>query len=146
MNVKDLPKDLANLLESHDLIVFDGVCVFCSGFFRFIVKHDRQERFHFATAQSPLGQSLYEALGLPTDNFETNLIITNGKIHQRLDAFAAAMAALGPPWSALGALRYLPRRVKDPAYHLIARNRYRLFGRTEACLIPEAPLKSRFLE
>lgn len=145
MHTKDLPTALATRLHGHDLIVFDGTCVFCSYFFRFIVKHDWQKRFHFATAQSPLGQSLYKAMGLPTDDFETNLIITNGQIHQRLDAFAAAMRALGRPYAALSVLRYLPKPIKDPAYHLIARNRYRLFGRTDTCLVPDAAVKARFL-
>ena len=139
-----LPPEFARRIP-QDLIVFDGHCVFCSSFFRFMVKHDRQQHFKYATAQSSLGQDLYRALGLPTDDFQTNLIITNGQIYQRLDAFAAAMARLGPPYSALKLLRYLPGVIKDPAYHLIARNRYKIWGRTEACLLPTPDLRQRFL-
>ncbi|MBH1973590.1 MAG: DUF393 domain-containing protein, partial [Rhodobacteraceae bacterium] len=89
-----LPPALRASLGGRNLIVFDGECVFCSAFFRFMLKHDRREIFHFATAQSPLGQALYAALNLPLTEFETNLVITHGQIHQRLDAFAAAMAEL----------------------------------------------------
>ena len=144
--VADLPADLAARLTGRDVIVFDGVCVLCSGFFRFVLRHDRRARFGFATAQSPLGQALYRALDLPTDDFETNLVIVDGRVYQRLDAFAAAMRALGWPWAGLSALRWLPAALKDPAYHAIARNRYRLFGRTDTCLIPTPDLRARFLE
>lgn len=144
MNTQTLPTDLRATVPSH-LIVFDGECVLCSGFFRFMLRHDRAARFHFALAQSPLGARLYTALDLPTQEFETNLVIVDGVIHQKLDAFAAAMGAIGWPWWALSALRFLPAPVKDPAYSVIARNRYRLFGRTPSCMIPDAALRARFL-
>lgn len=131
---------------SEDLIVFDGECVLCCGFFRFMLEHDHQERFVFATAQSPLGQVLYRDLGLPTDDFETNLVRVEGVTYQRLDAFAAAMGTLGWPWRALTALRHLPAALKDPAYHLIARNRYSLFGRHQSCMIPTPELRRRFAD
>lgn len=146
MDVSDLPDDLQAALAGRDLIVFDAVCVLCCGFFRFMHRHDHVERFHFATAQGDLGQDLYTALGLPTDDFETNLVIIDGRIHQRLDAFLAAMTALGWPWRALAALRILPGRLKDAAYHRIARNRYAIFGRYDTCLVPDADLRARFLD
>ena len=139
-----LPPALKTVLGSRDLIVFDGVCVLCSGFFHFILRHDTQQHFQFATAQSPLGQQLFSALNLPTQDFETNLVITNGQIHQRLDAFAAAMQRLGGIWHLPAIVRHLPNALKDPAYHAIARNRYRLFGRMDACLIPDPALHARF--
>ncbi|WP_234995142.1 thiol-disulfide oxidoreductase DCC family protein [Ruegeria meonggei] len=135
----------AAMPDSGDLIVFDGECVLCSGFFRFMVAQDTAQRFRFATAQSPLGQRLYAELGLPTDNFEKNLVVVDGVTHQRLDAFAAAMRALPGVWPVLSLCRFLPGPVKDPLYYAIARNRYKIFGRTEACLIPETSLRSRFL-
>jgi predicted DCC family thiol-disulfide oxidoreductase YuxK len=143
--ISALPETLQTRLGGQDLIVFDGVCVLCSGFFRFILRHDRRAAFRFATAQSPLGQALYQALDLPTAAFETNLVLINGKIYQRLDAFAAAMQHLGGVWRLFGGLRLLPAWVKDPLYHLIARNRYAIFGRTQTCLLPDAALCHRFL-
>ncbi|GGL60209.1 thiol-disulfide oxidoreductase DCC family protein [Wenxinia marina] len=142
----DLPPDLRAALGARDLIVFDGECVLCSGFFRFMLRHDRAGRFSFATAQSPLGQALYRALGLPTDEFETNLVIVDGRIHGKLGAFAAAMGALGWPWRALSALRLIPAPLGDPAYRLVARNRYRLFGRYDTCLLPTPDIRARFLD
>ena len=128
-----------------DLIVFDGECVLCSGFFQFMLRHDRGQRFRFATAQSPLGQLLYSRLNLPTDEFETNLVIIDGEVHQRLDAFAAAMRVLPGAWPVLSLCRFLPEFVKNPLYHAIARNRYALFGRYETCLVPDPALRSRFV-
>ena len=145
MRTADLPEPLASALKGRNLIVFDGECVFCSSFFRFMLARDRAARFHYATAQSPLGQALYAALNLPLVAFETNLVITNGVIHQRLDAFAAAMAELPLPWRALAAVRVLPGWLKDELYKPIARNHYRIFGRYETCLIPDAALRARFL-
>jgi predicted DCC family thiol-disulfide oxidoreductase YuxK len=117
----------------------------CAGLVRFVLRHDRDARFHFATAQSDLGQSLYASLGLPTEAFETNLVIVDGVIHTHAQGFGAVMAALGGVWSPLGAIRRLPRWSTDWAYGLIARNRYRLFGRTDTCPTPSPALRARLL-
>ncbi|MGJ8627494.1 MAG: thiol-disulfide oxidoreductase DCC family protein [Sulfitobacter sp.] len=143
--MQNLPSDLASNQALQSLIVFDGECVLCSGFFRFMLRHDQPPTFKFATAQSSLGQSLYQALGLPKDNFDTNLIIVNGAIQGHLDAFAAAMVKLGWPWRVLGLLHWLPQWIKMPLYRLIARNRYRLFGRYDQCMIPDLETRARFV-
>lgn len=131
-------------LTNDNLIVFDGECVLCSGFFRFMLRHEQAGRFSFATAQSPLGQRLYRELGLPADDFETNLVIVDGRPYQRLDAFAAAMRALPWPWRVLSVCRFLPWRLKDALYFSVARNRYRLFGRRDVCMIPGPEVRARF--
>lgn len=144
--MKRLPPELAQHLQNHDLIVFDGECVLCSGFFRFMLRLDRNHRFRFALAQSDLGQQLYDALNLPLDDFETNLVIVNGRIFQRLDAFVAAMGAIGGVWRILTPLRFIPAPIKDFLYHRIARNRYAIFGRYDECLYPTPELRARFIE
>ncbi|GIT89962.1 thiol-disulfide oxidoreductase [Jannaschia pagri] len=142
----DLAPPLRQALKGHDVIVFDGECVLCSRFFRFVLRHDKQSRFRFVTAQSPLGQALYGDLGLPTDDFETNLVIVNNQIHQRLNAFAAAMSALGWPWRVLASARYVPEPLSSTLYHAIARRRYRIFGRYDHCMIPTPEVRDRFLD
>ena len=144
-DLTELPEVLQARLGGRDAIVFDGECVLCSGFFRFMLVRDRDARFSYALAQSPLGAELYTALGLPIDEFETNLVIVEGRIYEKLDAFAAAMRAVGWPWRGLSAVRFLPGPLKDPAYLAIARNRYRLFGRYDSCMMPDAALRARFL-
>lgn len=131
--------------ESLPLIVFDGVCVLCSGFARMVVALDRKKIFRFATAQSPLGQALYAAHGLRRDDFDTNLVIIDGVAHQRLDSFIAVSDALGWPWRAARLLRVLPRSWRETLYGVIARNRYKLFGRKESCDIPSPELSARIV-
>jgi len=143
--MSDLPADLAEVLSGTDLIVFDGECVLCSGFFRFMLARDRDARFRFVLAQSDLGTRIYRALGLSVVDYETNLVIVDGRIYCKLDAFAAAIQVIGWPWRLLSALRFLPPIIKGPAYDLIARNRYRIFGRYQTCMLPDANLRARFL-
>jgi predicted DCC family thiol-disulfide oxidoreductase YuxK len=127
------------------LIVFDGVCVFCSGFVQLVLKLDRKKRFRFATAQSPLGEALFRRHGLPTDDYDSNLAIIDGAAFTKLDSFVAVMAALGWPWRAAKALLILPRPLRDWLYDRIARNRYALFGRKDSCDIPSAELRERLI-
>lgn len=134
----------SELCKGQSLIVFDGHCVLCSGFFRFVLKHDRQQKFRFATAQSKLGQGLYRDLDLPVDDFETNLVIIDGTVYQRLDAFAAAMRHLSGPWRCVSLCRFLPAVLKDAVYHVIARNRFAFFGRADVCMVPDRALRAWF--
>ncbi|MBT8154145.1 DUF393 domain-containing protein [Epibacterium ulvae] len=130
---------------AHDaLILFDGHCVLCAGLFQWVLRRDRAEYFQFATAQSPLGQVIYAGLGLRHDDLDTMVVQVDGVAFVRLDAVAAVARHLPFPWGALSLLRHLPRWIKDPAYNLIAQNRYRLFGRSEQCLLPTPELQSRF--
>lgn len=130
---------------SQPLIVFDGVCVLCSGFVRMIVRLDRQRRFRFATAQSPFGEALFHKHGLRTDSYETNLVLVDGVAFTRLDSFVAVMAELGWPWRAAKALLLLPRPLRNWLYNRVAKNRYALFGRKDSCDLPSPELRERFL-
>lgn len=145
-----LPRPLQDALAGRDLIVFDGECVLCSAFFRFILRADRAERFHFAHAQSDLGAQIYAALDMPADrsvdDFDTNLVIVDGMIHERLDAFAAAMAAVGWPHKALAVVQFIPEPLRSFLYYRIARNRYAIFGRYDTCMMPDATLRARFID
>lgn len=131
--------------DDKALVVFDGVCVLCSGFARFILKRDRAFAFRLTTAQSPLGQALYRHYGLDPDAFETNLVLADGRAHAKLDSIAATGERLGGPWRALSLLRLLPRSLADWLYDRVARNRYALFGRTESCMIPPPEWRDRFI-
>lgn len=131
--------------DDHPLIVFDGVCVLCSGFVKFVLRHDSQEKFLFATAQGPLGQALFRHYGLHTADFETNLVIIDGMAYGKLASFAAVMGTLSWPWSLLRAVRVFPRAMADWLYDRVARNRYRLFGKTESCMLPPPNWRERFL-
>lgn len=142
-------RDLVDLLPEevgdHPLIVFDGMCVLCSGFARTVVRLDPSGRFRFATAQSPLGEALFRHFGLPTDVYETNLVLIDGVGYTRLDSLIATMRALGWPWRAAVALKLLPPPLREWLYERIARNRYALFGRRDSCDIPSPKLRSRLI-
>ena len=127
------------------VIVFDGVCVLCSAFARFILKRDRRFAFRLVTAQSPLGQALYRHYGLVTDDFETNLVLADGRAYAKLDTVVIAGVRLGGAWRLLALLRVIPRPLADWLYDRVARNRYRLFGRTEACMMPPPQWRDRFI-
>jgi len=127
------------------LVVFDGVCVLCSVFARFILRFDRAKRFRFVTAQSPLGESLFRDHGLRTDVYETNLVLIDGKANIKFDSFLAVCEALGWPWRAALVLRLLPRGLRDWLYDRIAKNRYAVFGKRESCEIPSGALRERLI-
>jgi predicted DCC family thiol-disulfide oxidoreductase YuxK len=128
------------------LIVFDHECIFCSSFIRFVFARDPAGLFLFTAAQSPLGQALYSHYSLDKTDFSTNLVIVDGILHTKMDAFATVMRSLGLPWSLLAGVNALPGQLANGAYDLIAKNRYRIFGRYETCLVPSRELRARVVE
>jgi len=127
-----------------DLIVFDGTCIFCSGFARFMARYDRKVRFSCVTAQSDKGRALYRRYGLDPDLMETNIVIVDGVAHVKMATFAAAVSAIGWPWRMFAVLGYIPRPLSDWLYDRIARNRY-LFGRRK-CVLPSDELRGRIVD
>jgi len=110
-----------------------------------MLKRDHTARFHFVIAQSDLGEAIYAELGLKSDDYDTNIVITSGQVHTKLDAFVASVGSLGGIWTVAKLARALPRSVADWLYDRIAKNRYAVFGKTSACMIPTPAIKARFL-
>ena len=131
--------------DDRPLIVFDGECVLCSGFVRFVLRHDAEGQFRFLAAQSDLATALYRHYGLATDVWETNLLLAEGRLYTRSDAAIEITSRFGGLWSLTRAFRILPRILRNPLYDLIAGNRYRWFGRQDLCLVPTPDLADRFL-
>ena len=131
--------------DDKPIIIFDGECVFCSGWARFVIAVDRRRRFRLLAAQSPLGQALYRHLGLDPTNYETNILIENGLAYYKADGSIRMAAGLGFPWSLAMVARALPKRWRDGLDDVVARNRYRIFGRTETCYVPRPEDRDRFL-
>jgi len=128
------------------LILFDGICVMCSGFVSFVIRHDAEARLRFVSAQSPLGQSLLSRLGLSTTAFESSILIEDGRAWFKSAAFFAIVRHLSWPWRWLSVLRVVPLALMDRLYDGIADNRYRLFGKRAACLVPTPDIRRRFME
>jgi predicted DCC family thiol-disulfide oxidoreductase YuxK len=125
------------------LIVFDGVCVLCSGFMQWVIRHDPDGQFHFTTAQGPLGQALIKDLGLDPVRLETILLIEGGVAYGKLAAIIAIATRLGGVWRATAVLKLLPGFIGDWVYDRIARNRYALFGKRDVCWTPSPHLTDR---
>lgn len=130
--------------EPDGLILFDGVCVFCSRWVRFVIDRDPERRFRFVAIQSEPGRALAARFGINPDAPETNAVVWGGRIFFKSDAALTVLGALKAT-RPLGGLKVAPRWLRDPAYDLIARNRYRVFGRTETCMVPSADDRSRFI-
>lgn len=127
------------------IIVFDGVCVLCSGWVHFLLRADRAARYRFASMQSQSGRSLLARHGLDADDPVSFLLVTPARAWTESDAIVRVLTGLGGAWRMAAALRLLPRRVRDPLYRAVARHRYRLCGRRDACLVPDENVRNRFL-
>ncbi len=133
--------------DDAPLIVFDGVCVLCSGFARFVARHDAQRTYRFTAAQSLLGAALFRHYGLQSVNYETSLLIVDGRAYGKLVAVSSILSGLGGIWRLCGsALRLVPTRLGEWLYDAVARNRYRMFGRHAVCLVADADWRSRVID
>jgi predicted DCC family thiol-disulfide oxidoreductase YuxK len=131
--------------DDRAIIVFDGVCVMCSGFMRFIMRHNADLRFQLLPAQSPLGEALYAHYDLKTGDYDSVLLIENGRLRLKWDASIAIFEGLGWPWKLATLGRMLPKFISTRLYDLIARNRFKWFGRRSTCLLPTAADQEHFL-
>lgn len=122
----------------HRIIVFDAECVLCSGNAQFVLRYDRDHRFRLASMQGEVGSALYRRFGIDPANPDSMILVEGDRLRRDSDAILAIYAGLGWPWRALTILRLVPRFLRDPLYRLIARNRYRLFGRRPTCWLPSA--------
>ncbi|NWC95027.1 MULTISPECIES: thiol-disulfide oxidoreductase DCC family protein [unclassified Pseudomonas] len=133
------------LKPGETVVLFDGVCKLCNGWARFLIRYDHRHRVRLATVQSPEGQALLAWAGLPLDQFETLTVIRDRHYWARSEAVLEIIAQLPARWRPLLVLRAIPRFVRDWVYDRIARNRYRLFGKYDTCLLPDPDHERRFL-
>jgi predicted DCC family thiol-disulfide oxidoreductase YuxK len=129
-----------------DLLIFDGECSLCARVVRFVVAREAEPRLRFAPLRSAAGSRLMREAGIDPENATTFVVLSHGRVYAKSDAALFVAAHLRWPWTLLGALRWVPRPVRDWVYELVARNRYRLFGRTTACIPVPPELKARFVE
>lgn len=133
--------------DPHPVIVFDGVCVLCSHWVRFLLKHDRAERYRFAAMQTPTGQALLREHGLDPRAPQSLLLLDGSASYTDTAAIMRVLDSLGARrWRWLArAIPLLPRALRDPLYRFIARHRYRIFGRSDACFVPTPAQRQRFI-
>lgn len=134
-----------NTTKPNAIILFDGVCNFCNDIINFIIQHDSHSYFHFASLQSPIGQALLQQYNLDTDRFDTFILIENDQVYERSTAALKVARHLSGWMSKLHALIIVPKPLRDMGYSIVAKNRYRLFGKNDACMVPTPDVRSRFL-
>ena len=135
----------APVWPDDDVILFDGVCVFCSRWVRFIVARDRAARFRFTPIQSAYGTRLAQALGIDADDPDTNALIHGGVAWFKSDGALTVLSCL-PGWRWVRVLLAVPRPLRDAVYNVVAKNRYRIFGKYDACIVPDTKMRTRVLE
>jgi predicted DCC family thiol-disulfide oxidoreductase YuxK len=128
-----------------DVILYDGVCVFCSRWIRFVATRDTARRFRFTAIQSAYGTRLAEAFGIDPGDPDTNAVIHGGVAYLKSDGALTVLGAL-PGWGWVRVLRGIPKPLRNAVYSLVARNRYRIFGKYEECFIPDAEMRARVIE
>ena len=128
-----------------DVILYDGVCVFCSRWVRFVVARDAARRFRFTPIQSDYGSRLAKTFGIDPDDPDTNAVVHGGAAYFKSDAALTVLSNL-PGWGWTRALFVAPKPLRDAVYSVIARNRYRIFGKYEQCFVPDAEMRARVLE
>jgi predicted DCC family thiol-disulfide oxidoreductase YuxK len=128
-----------------NLVLFDGVCNLCSALVQFVIRHDRVAKFRFAAIQSEIGKEIFQSHGLDAADLQTFVFIADGRMFVRSDAAIEVASRFGGAWRFFTVFRLVPRVARDWIYSVIARNRYRWFGRKEVCMVPTVEIKERFL-
>jgi predicted DCC family thiol-disulfide oxidoreductase YuxK len=135
-------------MDTHSdksILLFDGVCNLCNGIVNFVIAQDKKQLFYFASLQSEFGQKILIANKLPTDEFNSFLLLDRGVLSNKSTAALEVAWKLGGFWRILYVLRFLPLFLRDGIYNWVARNRYAWFGKKDQCRIPNPALKKRFL-
>jgi len=134
---------------SH-LLFFDGTCGLCDGVMQFVLRHDAVARFRFSPLQGEVAREALARFGVDASALDTVYVLAEAdaaapRLLARSDAVLFVLSQLPAPWRWLGHLRVLPRALRDAAYGVVARHRYRVFGQKDACRLPTPAERARFL-
>ncbi|GAB4344971.1 MAG: thiol-disulfide oxidoreductase DCC family protein [Flammeovirgaceae bacterium] len=132
--------------QNQDIILFDGVCNLCNNSVNFIIDRDPKSKYLFASLQSEIGQKKMKEVGLDPNKLNSIVLIENGKVFQKSTAALKIAGNLTGLWFLCQVFFILPSFLRDFFYDIIAKNRYRWFGKEDACRMPSPELKARFLE
>jgi predicted DCC family thiol-disulfide oxidoreductase YuxK len=137
---------------SNPIVLYDGVCGLCNRLVQLVLKNDRNDVFRFASLQSKLAEEILVRHSLRSESLETVYVVLDyglaeERVLSRLQAVVYVLQQLGGPLAYVSAiLRVLPAPVQNFLYGLVARNRYRVFGRYETCPLPDSDARSKFLD
>jgi len=131
----------------HPVILFDGVCNLCNSSVQKVIKHDPERKFRYASLQGKLGQEVLQHFHLPATQFNSFLLLQNGKLFTKSTAALKVMKQMSGGWKWLYyPLMIIPPFIRNFFYDIIARNRYKWFGKQEACWLPTPELKALFYD
>ena len=131
--------------EQYDIILFDGVCNLCNNVVRFIIRYDKKQKFRFVSLQSDKGRMLLKANGMKDSALNSIIFINKKGVFRKSEAALNILYDMGYPWKLLYIFILLPRIVRDGIYGVIARNRYRIFGKKNECMIIDEKTGRRVL-
>ncbi|HEV8081401.1 MAG TPA: thiol-disulfide oxidoreductase DCC family protein [Chitinophagaceae bacterium] len=127
------------------IVLFDGVCNLCSRAVQFIIRHDKKKQFMFTSLQSEAGQKILAQYNFPLEELNSFILIENNKAYTRSTGALKIAKKLNGIWPWLYNFIIIPKIFRDSIYDLFAKNRYKWFGKKDACMIPTQELKARFL-
>ncbi|TWP23849.1 thiol-disulfide oxidoreductase DCC family protein [Apibacter muscae] len=128
------------------IVFFDGICNLCNSWVKFIIKYDKKNRFKFASLQSEIGQNFLNERNLSSHSFDSIILYQpNSAYFLKSDAVLQIFKLLGFPFSILSIFYIFPSFIRDKLYSLIAKNRYKFFGKSESCMMPNPEWKDKFL-
>ncbi|MDJ0645783.1 MAG: thiol-disulfide oxidoreductase DCC family protein [Flavobacteriaceae bacterium] len=133
-------------LQDNSLILFDGVCNLCNSSVQFIIKRDKKNHFLFSSLQSDAGQQILLHNNQENLNYESILLLEGDKLYDKSTAILKITRKLSGGYPLLYGFMIIPKFIRDFVYSIIARNRYKWFGKMDACMIPTEELKMRFLD
>lgn len=128
------------------ILLFDGVCNLCSAAVRFVIRHDRQRRFRFASLQSAAAERILADHGRCGTSLASMVLVTEGRCHERSRAALETARRLDAPWPVVYPLVAIPRPIRDWVYDFVGTRRYRWFGKRNECWVPDGELRERFIE
>jgi predicted DCC family thiol-disulfide oxidoreductase YuxK len=130
---------------NYEIILFDGVCNFCNSSINFVIDHDPEKHFKFAALQSEIGQDILCKFNKNTENFDSVILLKDNQLYLKSEAALEIAKHLSGFWKYLSIFRILPTFFLNFFYDIIAKNRYRIFGKADSCRMPTAELRERFL-
>lgn len=131
--------------QHNKIVLFDGVCNFCNSSVQFIIKHDTSNSLKFASLQSSIGQELLNKYAIPKD-VDSVIFIENNQAYTKSSAALKIANYFGGFWKLLQIFMIVPTFIRDFFYDIIAKNRYRWFGKKDSCMLPSPEIRNRFLE
>ena len=135
---------MESTIPTNPVILFDGVCNLCNGSVQKIIAADPQQQFRFASLQGSFGQQILKQFHLPPSELSSFILLENNQIFTKSTGALKVARKLSGAWPLLYALILVPRFIRDGVYNIIARNRYKWFGKKESCMVPQAALQDLF--